>query len=318
MRRHLTTWDLGFLILMMLGIAAAVYHATHGRYANALMAIGAVILGTIVLLTDQTARQLPAQTHRPHRPHHPPWQDRAGAQHDRPSGRWLNSSILAGFCATAVMSMALVLAYLIVGYIGSESGSQLSRWFWALNHNDLTNGIYDVPVAAFSINLIAGLVWALIYARFIEPSMRGAGWWRGLTFAILPWLRSLVVCFPVVGAGFFGLGLGAGPLPAIGNLVLHLIYGAVLGGVYALPDLSAVDEGLNAHEAQVENDGIAYGLVAGLAAGIVVGAIISAILADSLDTAVNVMLAGAAFGSFIGGMAGPFLTIDRDIRHHSQ
>ena len=65
MRRHLTTWDLGFLILMMLGIAAAVYHATHGRYANALMAIGAVILGTIVLLTDQTARQLPAQ-HLPH------------------------------------------------------------------------------------------------------------------------------------------------------------------------------------------------------------------------------------------------------------
>lgn len=314
MRQRLNAWDIGFLILMMLGIAAAVYHASSGRYANALMAAGAALLGTVVLLTDQTARRSPA---RPHLPQWHPWQDHDGAEREGPSSRWLSGSILAGFVATVVMSMALVLAYLIVGYIGSENGNQLSRWFWALKHNDLTDGIYDVPIAAFSVNLIAGLIWALIYARFVEPVLRGAGWWRGLVFSIVPWLLSLVVFFPLVGAGFFGMSLDAGPLPAIGNLVLHLIYGATLGGVYALSELSAVDEGLNAHEAQVENDGIAYGLVAGLASGIVVGAILSAFLTDSLNDAVNVMLAGAAFGSFIGGMAGPFLTMERDIRDHT-
>ncbi len=315
MRHRFNALDIGFLALMMLGIAAAVYHASSGRYANALMAAGAAVLGTIVLLTDQTVREA---TRRPSLPHWHPWQDREGERHDGPSSRWLSGSILAGFAATVVMSMALVLAYLIIGFIGSETGNQVSRWFWGLKHNDLTDGIYDVPIAAFSVNLIAGLIWALIYARVVEPVLRGAGWWRGLTFSILPWLLSLVVFFPLVGAGFFGLSLDAGPLPAIGNLVLHLIYGAVLGGIYALSELSAVDEGLNAHEAQVENDGIAYGLVAGLASGIVVGAILSAILTDSLDDAVNVMLAGAAFGSFIGGMAGPFLTVDRDIRHRQQ
>lgn len=314
MRERLNAWDIGFLVLMMLGIAAAVYHASSGRYANALMAAGAALLGTVVLLTDQTARRSPT---RPRMPQWHPWRDRDGAAHEGPSSRWLNGSILAGFVATVVMSMALVLAYMIVGYIGSENGNQLSRWFWALKHNDLTDGIYDVPIAAFSVNLIAGLIWALIYARFIEPVLRGAGWWRGLVFSVVPWLLSLVVFFPLVGAGFLGMSLDAGPLPAIGNLVLHLIYGATLGGVYALSELSAVDEGLNAHEAQVENDGIAYGLVAGLAGGIVVGAILSVFITDSLDAAVNVMLAGAAFGSFIGGMAGPFLTMERDIRDHS-
>lgn len=314
MQRHLNALDIGFLGLMMLGIVAAVYHAVNGRYANALMAAGAAALGIVVLLTDQSMRR---EAGHPHLPHWRPWRDRAGARHESASSRWLSSSILAGFTATVVMSLAVVLAYLAVGFIGSEGGNQVSRWFWALKHNDLTDGIYDVPIAAFSINLIAGLIWALIYARFVEPMLSGSGWWRGLVFSIAPWLLSLIVFLPLVGAGFLGLSLDAGPLPAIGNLVLHLIYGAVLGGIYALSDLSAVDEGLNAHEARVETDGIAYGLVAGLAGGIVVGAIVSAIVSNDLNGAVNVMLAGAAFGSFIGGIAGPFLTMDRDIRHHS-
>ena len=67
MRQRLNAWDIGFLILMMLGIAAAVYHASSGRYANALMAAGAALLGTVVLLTDQTARRSPAPA-RPPRP----------------------------------------------------------------------------------------------------------------------------------------------------------------------------------------------------------------------------------------------------------
>ncbi|MCO5178050.1 MAG: hypothetical protein M9890_13920 [Thermomicrobiales bacterium] len=315
MRHRLGAMDFIFLALMMLGIAAAVYHAWHGRYANALMASGAAILGTVVLLTDQSTRtpQSPFRL-----PRWRPWRASDDDARRGPSGRWLSNSILAGFAATTIMSFALIIAYIVVGFIGSENGNTLSHWFWSLKNNDLTDGIYDIPIAAFSINLIAGLIWALIYARFVEPTLRGAGWWRGMVFSIGPWLLSLIAFFPLVGAGFLGLSLDAGPLPAIGNLVLHLLYGAALGGIYALSDLSAVDEGLNAHEAQVENDGIAFGLVAGFASGIVIGAIVSAIMSDNLDTAFNVMLVGAAFGSFIGGMAGPFLSMGRDMHHDAQ
>lgn len=314
MRHRLNAWDFGFLALMMLGIAAAVYHAVNGRYANALMAVAAAALGIIVLLIDQTTRPAPERLRLPQ---WRPWRDDAHAEHEGPTSRWLSGSILAGFSATVVMTMALVIAYLLAGYFGSESGGQISHWFWALRHGELTDGINRVPVAAFTINLIAGLIWAVIYARFVEPVLRGAGWWRGMVFSLAPWLLSLLVFFPIVGAGVLGISIGAGPLPAIGNLILHLIYGAVLGSVYGLSELSAVDEGLGEHEAKIENDGIAYGLVAGLASGIVVGAILSAFLTNSLNGAVNMMLAGAAFGTFIGGMAGPFLTVDRDIHRHS-
>ena len=62
-----------------------------------------------------------------------------------------------------------------------------------------------------------------------------------MLFSIIPWFLSLVVFFPIVGAGFFGADLDAGPLPAIGNLILHLIYGAVLGSMYTVPDRSLAD-----------------------------------------------------------------------------
>lgn len=58
----------------------------------------------------------------------------------------------------------------------------------------------------------------------------GAFWLRGMLFSIAPWLVMMIVMMPMAGAGFFGLNLGmAGPVM---TLVLHLIFGAVLGAVY--------------------------------------------------------------------------------------
>src|SRR6185295_7625937 len=67
-----------------------------------------------------------------------------------------------------------------------------------------------------------------------EPRLRSnPGWQAGALFSLLPFFLSVVLFLPLSGAGFFGSNLGAGPLPLIGNLVLHLIYGAVLGAGYS-------------------------------------------------------------------------------------
>ena len=86
-----------------------------------------------------------------------------------------------------------------------------------------------------------------------------------MLFSLVPWLLSLLVFFPAVGGGLFGADLDAGPLPAIGNLVLHLIYGAILGTVYCIPESAASTED-DRRAAQLENDGTALGLVVGLTA----------------------------------------------------
>ena len=72
------------------------------------------------------------------------------------------------------------------------------------------------------------LLLALVYARYVEPRLSGASWWRDAVRAH-PWLLSLIIFLPLMGGGLLGMNIGAGPLPILGNLILHLVYGAVLG-----------------------------------------------------------------------------------------
>ena len=42
----------------------------------------------------------------------------------------------------------------------------------------------------------------------------------------------MIIFLPLAGGGLLGLGLGAGPLPILGNLLVHLVYGVTLGFLY--------------------------------------------------------------------------------------
>jgi len=43
----------------------------------------------------------------------------------------------------------------------------------------------------------------------------------------------MVVMMPMAGAGLFGLNLGIGMMAAVMTLILHIVFGAVLGLVFA-------------------------------------------------------------------------------------
>ena len=86
-------------------------------------------------------------------------------------------------------------------------------------------------LAVVGLDLAAGIVWALVFACDANDRLIAfPGWLRGIIFALPPAVLSLVVFLPLVGGGLFGTKIGAGPLPVIGNIILHLVYGAVLGG----------------------------------------------------------------------------------------
>jgi len=46
-------------------------------------------------------------------------------------------------------------------------------------------------------------------------------------FGTAAWLLMMIIVMPMAGAGLFGLGIGIGA--PIATLVLHWVYGAVLG-----------------------------------------------------------------------------------------
>ena len=60
--------------------------------------------------------------------------------------------------------------------------------------------------------------------------MSGPSWLRGIVFASGAWLMVMFVAMPLAGAGLFASELGLAAVAA--TLIIHAIYGAVLGGIY--------------------------------------------------------------------------------------
>ena len=80
--------------------------------------------------------------------------------------------------------------------------------------------------------LIGAIFWGVGFA-ILSPYLPGAHCVRGLIFAIGAWLMMMmIVVMPVAGAGMFGLGLGM--MTPVATLLLHVVFGLVLGGVYGL------------------------------------------------------------------------------------
>lgn len=146
-------------------------------------------------------------------------------------------AILAGFCGSTLAVIVLLFSHIFAQIL--SQGLEQFTLVHALVDNDLTvavaNNLYLTVLAHFVI----GLGFAVMYAKIVDQ-LPGANSWRsGLIFSSLLWVLSGLVFFPLVGAGFFGLGLGAGALPFLGSLVLHLAYGFTLGLVYS-PYFSSV------------------------------------------------------------------------------
>ena len=220
-------------------------------------------------------------------------------------------ALLAGFAA----SIAMVLAF-GVAFAASLALSRLplvGEWFRGLTSNALIDVAGPNLYAATAVFFIGGLLWALIYGLYAEQRLHGPGWQRGVTFALIPCLVSLIVVLPLVGGGILGLALGAGPLPIIGNLLLHAVYGATLGAVYGSAD-SVWDrpehqgDGEDLRVGHLSEVAAARGMIAGLALGIVFG-LLGAVLVqvgigfNPLALVVAIALTGAAFGGFVGSFA---------------
>jgi hypothetical protein len=227
-------------------------------------------------------------------------------------------ALIAGLVGTVLASVVLLGAYGSAAALGPTVGGVFGRWLVNLTSNPATSLVQGAVARAALINVIIGMVWALIYAYLAEPRLPGAGWQRGALFALLPWLLSLAIFLPLIGGGFFGLALGAGPLPIIGNLIVHLVYGASVGAVYAF--------GVEERAAAQSNESTASLLVnvaaeRGLATGLVVCGLAGAFLSGlgaaiahggsstiwlaAFVGGVFAAIAGAFVGSFVGLSSAP-------------
>jgi hypothetical protein len=238
---------------------------------------------------------------------------------------WLPRSLLAGFTASVLMGIAFFIAYGAAVLLGAlplanrRGAEEFHTWLIALTHNQLIDLASAALYAAGALHLAIGVVLALAYGSVIEPRLIGPAWVRGVTFAVMAWILSLVVAFPVLGAGMLGSGLGAGPLPAIGNLILHLIYGASLGVIYGpLGDLPADSFSASAPRDDTETTvaleragatGVIVGAVLGAALGIIGSRFPGAFPQEAgLAAMVALIFGSAVLGGAFGAAVGPFMS----------
>jgi hypothetical protein len=227
-------------------------------------------------------------------------------------------ALLAGFIASVAMVVAFAVAFLAALLLSRLPVPVVAEWFRGLTSNRLIDVAGPNLYAATAAFFVGGLIWALLFVLVLQPRLNGPPWQRGMQFALIPWLFSLVVFMPLVGGGLLGMSLGAGPLPVLGNLILHAVYGAVLGTVWGSAE-SVMDRPLRTawtedlQAGRLSELGAARGLGIGLALGIVLGVVAALVLPQTsgaqaigmnpLAMVVAVSLSGAAFGGFVGSLS---------------
>ena len=127
--------------------------------------------------------------------------------------------MIAGLAATVVLSMIMIAK----GMMG------LMPELYVITM--LSNMMGTAPVMGWAAHFMLGvIVWGAGFAvlfKMIPGSSSGS---KGIVFGIAAWLMMMLAIMPMAGAGIFGLKMGM--MAPVMTLVLHAIFGAVLGFVY--------------------------------------------------------------------------------------
>jgi hypothetical protein len=78
--------------------------------------------------------------------------------------------------------------------------------------------------------MIGIIGWGVGFAAVFRILPGGSSVTKGVGFAVAAWLMMMLIVMPMAGAGLFGLDMGM-MAPAM-TLMLHAIFGVVLGFVF--------------------------------------------------------------------------------------
>ena len=133
----------------------------------------------------------------------------------------IGKAVIAGPIGTFAMTTVMLMAPLM-GMPPMPIGKMLA-------------GFMGIPeVLGWIAHFMIGTVLALIYAFIFVSKLKGNGFVRGAVFGLMPWFAAQIMVNPMMGAGVFAINTPSPFLMVMGSLIGHLVYGAVLGGVYGI------------------------------------------------------------------------------------
>ena len=130
-------------------------------------------------------------------------------------------AVVAGLIATIVLSLLFV----IKDAMGIMPQLDLPKMIASMM------GMPDTPMAGWAVHFFIGVVVYGAALALLDEHLPGdSKMGHGVLLATVGWLMMMVGLMPMAGAGFFGLNLGISA--PIMTLILHLIFGAILGAYY--------------------------------------------------------------------------------------
>ncbi|MDT8449508.1 MAG: hypothetical protein RQ847_04975 [Wenzhouxiangellaceae bacterium] len=127
--------------------------------------------------------------------------------------------IIAGLVATIVLSILMIVKGMmgvmpelnvVAMLAGQMGGSAMMGW-----------------VAHF---VIGAVIYGLAFANLAGTLPGGSNPVKGIVLGIIGWLIMMILLMPMMGAGFFAMNMGM--MATVATLVLHIIFGWVLGFTY--------------------------------------------------------------------------------------
>ncbi len=130
----------------------------------------------------------------------------------------IGKGVVGGLAGTAVMSVLMVM----------KSAMGLMP---ELDVIHMLSGMMGVSAGiAWVIHFMIGAIWGVLFALSYRVIPGGSSVVKGMVFGAGAWLLMMVMVMPMAGAGLFGMSMGI--MAPVMTLMLHLIFGAVMGLVY--------------------------------------------------------------------------------------
>ena len=134
-------------------------------------------------------------------------------------------SMVAGFVATVVLSARM----LMQSVMGVMPELDVIQMLTSMAH--LNMGLPVNPAVGWILHFMIGtVVWGFLFTFLYERLPGRGAVVKGIVFGTLAWLLMMLLVMPMAGAGLFGLNMGV--MAPVMTLMLHLIWGAVLGSVF--------------------------------------------------------------------------------------
>ncbi len=132
----------------------------------------------------------------------------------------IGKGMLAGLAATIVLSALMVMKAMM----GFMPALDLPRMIAGMV------GSPDTPALGWAIHLMIGIVVYGIAIGTFGHRLGSSPTVSGIVLGVIGWLIMMVILMPMAGAGLFAMSMGL--MAPVMTLLLHLVFGAVLGWTY--------------------------------------------------------------------------------------